>query len=321
MAEADTKQNGIAINAPLGLNQRNAPNALPPGEWDKLLGCYPARTGLQERIPGNKPIFKVGDSPIWSIHQTNDGSGNVIVQTRDAVHVFTLDQILNRAAAAPNLTYPGTGVVLPGDEEEEVMSLAIILHRENNGNPGGSLNGKHTGSSTAETADAFYTRRLTHVVVNNSTTIVSANVSTAIDSVPAVGSFDLAPGRYRITANLTYNTGDKNVGVVAGLWNEDEGLFQSYHTGTSDTYPILATVGGANQINMNFLVVLDGEFEVTGATKTFMIKHKFTGNDGSTGQAAARNLNACGRKSFSVGTVNGVAVAETYAIIKIMKTA
>lgn len=311
MSERDTNSSGIQINAPLGLNQRAAPNALPAGEWALLEGCYPAQAGLLERIPGKELYLKL-TSPIWNIHQTNDGSGNIIIQTRDDLRVYTLDELLGRETT-PSLTYTDGGGENPGDDTtEETMSMAILVQKEGNNTSGGSLRGIQSGSDATALANTFYTRRLTDILINEASTVVSTSLSTATGVNN--GSFTLSPGSYRITANLTYCNTANTAGFCVGLYNVTDGAFEVHSGGTT---PILATaVSSTGASNTNLTCVIDTAFEVTSSNKTFEIRHK------SSSQAAARELTACGRTdAMTTANVNGAAAPQFYAYVKILKTA
>lgn len=320
MSERDSNIDGIRINAPLGLNQRAAPNALPAGEWDKLEGCYPAKTGMLERIPGKELLMKLS-SPILAIHQTNDGSGNILVQTRDALHRFTLDELLGRAAGAPSLTYTDGGGDTPGeDTTEETMSMAILVHRESNASHGGSIAGVVTGTDTSSVAGTFYRRRLTDMVVNESSTVQVFNPAAGglSGSVSTGGTFQLADGSYRIRASLVFCSEGNNLGFVVGLFNETGNTFQVQTDGAS---PIIGTsqrmVSGTN---MNAPVQFSGAFTVSGGPIEFSIKQK-AGGTGAT-NSNVRQTRLCGRPSdMTTADVLGAAAQEHYAYVEIYKTA
>ena len=139
MAQQDTNLPDLKISPLLGLNERAALNAIPDGEWSILQGLYPSQFGQLSRIPGKRLLSRLS-SPIFNLHQTNDGSGNIIVQTATDLQVFTLDDLLGRAIM-PSLVY--TPLI-----DDESMPQAILVHREPNNKHGGSLDGFVTAAST-----------------------------------------------------------------------------------------------------------------------------------------------------------------------------
>lgn len=311
MAEKDTLNNELRLQALLGINERVAPNAVPVGQWNELEGLYPARAGLLQRIPGKSQYLKL-NSPVWSIHQADDGSGNIFIQTPNALYAYTLDELLSRTYS-PTLEYTSL-------DEEETMSMAVIVQKEANGADGGSIDGYLSGSSSA-TADTFYGRRLTHNLFNESSTLVSFTASTGgSGAASTAGQFVLAPGTYRIRGFFTFNN-DGNVGAyLCGLYNVTDARFE-YHrtTGGAGTDPILSTImRGGGSDNANMVASIDTGFEVTSSNKTFEIRQKIA----AAANTVPRDLSCCGKSEAATNAnVNGASAPYYYAYITILKTA
>src|SRR5688500_906262 len=117
-----------------GLNQRVAPNALPAPEFSVLQGLYPAQDGRLERLPciRSLDVAGTGNAGVYKIHQPNDGTDNIIVQTSDGTErIFTLNELFGRTVVSSLIYTPV--------EDDEDMPTAIIIHDTANGVNGGNI--------------------------------------------------------------------------------------------------------------------------------------------------------------------------------------
>ncbi len=143
-----------------GVDQRKAPYAQNGYDLQELAGLYPRRDGLMERIPGRQWLANVNDyaavdtdpNQVWMIYPTNDGSGNLIVQTKDDLRIYTLDELLDRT--------PESTLEFTNTDDEDGATMALLAHSESNNISGGSL---------GQEDDIFYARKLTDLLVNDST--------------------------------------------------------------------------------------------------------------------------------------------------------
>lgn len=313
MAEqASTEPQDIRVTTLGGLNERVSPANLRPGEFSVLEGMYPSQVGLQSRIPGKVALSTLlNGTNILQICQTFNQNGDILVQTDSGRVAYTLDELLGRSPTPPNLT-PGT--TPSTNVEEESMSMALIVQSESFASFSGSVDGWVSAGSTAS-ASTFYPRRLTAMLVNESSTVVTFTASTGGAGAPStLGTFQLAPAVYRISADFTFGvvTTASNLAAIIGLYNTTTSLFQ-VHTGTS--IPIMATavfntVGSTN----NVIAHMEGQFTVTGSNNTFQIQQEA----GTTTQG--RSINFGGFPTgITAANVNGSAVNPTYALVKILK--
>lgn len=310
--EHDSKTKEIRHKGLLGLNERLSPDNS-ESSFDVCRGLYPSQQGLLSRLPGSRILLMVGDGTerIFGFRAAEDGTGNIFVQTDVALYSITLDEL--RRGITPAEVAPD--IIPTPITDEDAMSMAIIVQKEANTQDGGSIDGFLSGTSTALT-DTMYGRRLTHMLINQSSTVVTFTASTGgSGAVSMDGTFELSPGTYRITAHLTYcpDNSASPAGVCAGLYNVTDSAFETY----DGSVPILATVGaGASTDSSNYVLVIDAGFTVSTSNKTFQISQK------ARDQAYARNLKACGKKDSMTGAnVNAAAATQTFAIIKILKTA
>lgn len=302
----------LKIPALEGLNERMSPSALPLGQWRELNGLYPAEAGLLQRIPGKTQFTQLAGNPaVWNLHQTNDGSGNILVQTPTSLQVFTLDELRNRTYS-PSLSYTTL-------TEEESMSMAVMVQMEANAVKGGSIQGYISGTDSSAAAKTFYGRRLTNMLFNESSTIVTFTASTGgAGAASTAGTFVLAPGTYRIRGYCLFNNFGSAGTFIAGLYNNTDARFE-YHntTGGAGTEPILFTIvrGGAND-NANLVATVDTGFIVSTSNKTFQISQE--ADITTTG----RRLDCCGSFDTLTDTnVNSAAAKFYYTYITILKTA
>lgn len=304
MAERPTRSPELPVRTLGGLNQRPSKANLRPGEFDVLEGLYPGSVGMQSRIPG-KTLFTQLSQPILQIADTLNTNGDVLVQSGSDLYAFTLDELQNRVVT-PALVFNPSG-------EEENMSLAIIVQREANGVPGGSIQGIITGTDSTAASNTFYARRLSSILVNESSTVTTftPTVGGTVGTAPSVaGSFVLSPGDYRVTISATYQASSGF--FMFGLYNVTSAAFEVY-SGTSDAVvsTVSSTAGTANVLG-----VLDAKITVSSSNKTFSI-YQQTNVGGGGG--AGRALTACGLNGTYTGTVLGAAPLQTYCVIKILK--
>lgn len=190
------------------------------------------------------------------------------------------------------------------------MSQAIIVQREANGVNGGSLQGFISGTDSSSAANTFYTRRLTNLLVNESSTVTTFTASSGgAGAASTGGTFVLSPGTYRITIHAVYSA--SSLDYVVGLYNNTSAAFEVY-SGTSE--PVVATIAETSG-GPNLSAYVKANITVSSTNKTFSIRHQ------TSVAGAAQSLSACGAKSASSGTVNAAAPKNTYCIIEILKTA
>lgn len=178
-----------------------------------------------------------------------------------------------------------------------------MVQKEANGTDGGT-----NRFGAFSTADTWYTRRLTTLLVNQSGTV------TSFDGTGY--TFTLSPGTYRISAIVLFNTATcgAGVGYRAGLWNVTTGTFEVF-TGTTE--PIISSTGygvdtGTTKVESNRAVMLDGQFVVASSNKTYQIMQKTNG----TGWGGSTSF-AGGNDQMVGANVNGAAASQFYAIVKI----
>lgn len=314
----DSKTNEIRVKKLRGLNERQSPDNNDESDFDICRGLYPSRVGLLSRLPGSTllSIIGEGEESVLGFCQTffNDG---ILIQSSESLYRATLAELQGREADA-------TDFIFTARNEEETMSMAILLQSESNNTNGGSAKGQQTGTETTSAADTWYGRRITAMPVNESSTVASVSYSTGGGSgFSTEGTFTLAPGSYRITVTATYNLiGQSSGGVGAamfGLYNVTDGAFQKMSDNA--TYFLSTVVSSSNSGEKdNTVSILDGPFTVSSSNKTFAIRHKGGGN------SVVRDIRFCGRRSDLTSTTSGAitgttATNEVYMIIKILKTA
>ncbi len=187
------------------------------------------------------------------------------------------------------------------------MSIAIIVHSEANGVNGGPL-------ATLGVENTYYAHKLTDMLVNenNSTVLAFRNYAEAINP----NQFDLSPGNYRITADITLckynNVQTVSVGARCGLYNVTRGDFQ-YQFG-STTEQVLSNsvqVSSTGSHELNILLHLEGMFSVSSAVNSFELREVIYVN----GSTTPTSDDVLGDKS----TVTASTLKEYYAFIKILK--
>lgn len=286
-----------------GLNERPSKANLQTGECDILQGLYPKDIGLWARVPGKTYVATAGTGPVRAIWNTVNVNGDVIVQSGSALYVYTLDEIQGRSFT-PSLVF--APIV-----EEESMSQAIIVQLEAAGTKGGSADGKQTASSTAA-ANTFYGRRLTDMLVNESSTVTAFTASTGGGSGTSTeGTFSLAVGTYRITINATYSPNGTNGNIVAGLYNVTSSAFEVY-SGTSTPVMLTSDYSGTAQLT-NIPMSVKAKITVSSTTKTFSIRHQ------GTPSIVVQDPAFCGQASTASATINGSAPKNLYCWIEILK--
>lgn len=313
MAERPSKGAEIPVRTLGGLNERPSPANLRPGEFDVLEGLYPASIGLLARIPG-KTLLSTVTGRILQIHDTQNVNGDILISTdAPAVYVLTLDELLSRATT-PSLT--PTPIT-----EEENMSMAIMVQREANNAASGSIDGFVSGSAAAA-ADTWYPRRLTNRLSDPDGIITTFTAAGSGAGAASFGSFELAPGTYRISAQLSFypSAAVSAHSYAIGLWNATSGTFEVYSGGSDPIVGIVSNVLPTTAATGSILVTMEGEFTVATTNKTYHIRQK------CADVTAARVLTACGFAQSLTGTgantgVNGAAVPFTFAFVKILKVA
>lgn len=209
------------------------------------------------------------------------------------------------------------------------MSMAIIVQREANTVPGGSLRGFLTGTDSGGQAGTFYGRRLTNMIINESSggvpTVSSFTASTGgNNAVSTAGQFVLVPGTYRISVRAVYNglVGVNSTTFIMGLFNVTSNAFEVY---SGDTTPILGTPSftsaGSNALG-NQMFIIEAGFTVSTTNKTFSLQHE--GRDAASPPTSTNvnSLFACGYPTTMTGAnVNSAAAQNTYCWIKLLKTA
>lgn len=195
------------------------------------------------------------------------------------------------------------------------MSLAIIVQREDNTIPGGSIDGIRVSTASTASASTFYGRRLTDMLVNEQFSVGNNTVQTftastgATTSTSTAGTFTLASGTYRVSVSGLYNLQSSH-NVIIGLYNVTAAAFEVYDT---DSSPILGTViFGNNLVNVQSIIT---EAAFTVATpSTYQIMQACSST------ASARAFSFCGDHTTMTATnVNGAAAKNTYCMVKILK--
>lgn len=312
MSERPTRSPEIPLRTLGGLNERPSPANLRPGEFDILEGLYPSRVGLLSRIPGKTLLSIVGTDPVLQIRQTFNPMGDVLIQCGSTLSYYTLDELLNRGAS-PALTFTPI-------EEEETMSMAILVQSESNTQTGGSIQGYLTGTDSGSAADTWYPRRITSIAVDADGIVTGHSYAGSGSGAASSGSFDLGSGHYRITARAGFYSSANSVNFAIGLYNSTDSVFETY-TGSSGTIPIIgmpvycSSPSSGTVQGPNMYAEMEGDFTITG-TKTYKIYQK------CSDQTAARQLNCCGKNTSMTGAnVNSSAMRNVYMFVKIIKVA
>lgn len=317
MAQRVSKYPDLPAKELRGLSERSAPGSYPPGVFDLLRGLYPARNGLLQRIPPHSLLSALGHGRILQIHATGNTNTDILIQTDEGIYAYTLDELLSRTTT-PSITYPPLS-------EEETMSMAIIIQRESNALPGGSIQGWVTGGpDTTAAANTFYPRRLTNMVCNESANAVATvNTFTPSSGGGGIGStgstFQLVPGAYRIKGRFVFYSDSANASFLCGLYNTTTSLFECHYDGASNNIPILSnpvSVGTATT-GQNLIAAFDARVLVSSSNKTFQISQE------ASGTTPGRSLNACGAISGTLTTanVNSAAATLEYGSVTILRTA
>ncbi len=308
MAERDSTKDGeFKAEAMGGLDQRTAPYLVANEDFSLLEGLYPKQSGMLARVPQKSALLYV-PYPIRRIHQTNDGSGNIIVQTTEDLRTYTLDEIMGRESTpTPDLT-PTPLPIPPGSlSEEEHMSMALIVHLQTNTTDGGAL---------GATDNVFYARKLTTMVTNTDSTVSAFRAF----GVANPNQFDLVTGVYRIQAQIGFSNTDgslASISCTAGLYSVTDSRFE-WHDGAT-VNPIIGTSAlcadeGLNTRLRNGYVYIDGQFTVAGGTKTYSI-YQAMDNSVAGGVVVAAATTALGKANvITAGTYN-----QIYATVKILK--
>lgn len=305
MAEKDTRSDEIKVSMVGGLDERTSKDNQGPSSFDKWEGVFPAQTGLAQRLPGKTLLTTIDGEAIRRIFQPFDGADTVLVTTDTKLYQFTLDEIMDRVF--------DTTIVPFTINEEETMAYALLAQIEANGTDGGSLKGFSSGSPD-EVTQTFYRRKLTHKLTDADNFVTfAASTGSATTGYQTAGTFALATGTYRITAWLTYSNTATSGGLAAGLYNETDAAFEVHNGGTEPLMGCMARGDSTN--NNNLRIVIEGEFVVSGGSKTFTIKHE------ASSQAIARALTACGfdEECTTNSNVNGAKSRQTFALIKLLQ--
>lgn len=307
--EAESKTPEIKINRFRGINLRAGKHALEAGQGDRVQGLYPKQNGLLARIPG-KSLYRLLDGEIKQVHQTFDGSGNILVQVGSTIQAYTLDDLLNRTVDVD---------LVQNLVNTDNLARAIIVQTESNTANGGSAQGYQSGGNdVTSAADTFYGRRLTHMRVNETVSALTAvsafTASTGGGAASSTaGTFALVVGTYEINIVAVYKTTTgANSAIVMGLYDNTNSLFAKY-SGTP--VAILATVRKNNTLNNeNQIIKLRGFLTVSGGTTTYQLSHKFEST------SVARDDTICGSPTSMTGAnVNGAAATNTYCVIEITR--
>lgn len=285
-----------------GLNQRISKHTLPAPEFSVLQGLYPAQDGLQERLPGIKPLALAGNGTagIWQIFQPNDGTDNIIIQTSDGTErTYSLNELFGRTVVSDLIYTPL--------EDDEDMPTAIILQDAANG-----VDGPTVGASS----NTWYQRELTSNPLNEDSIIVSFVSG-------AAGTFTLAPGDYRIRGFVNFyasmaatgnNTGTARIGFQAVLNNVTDGVTTS--VGSSEVFAFVRSTAQNNALEATGQSELDDTFAVSGSNKTFNIQNAYLTTLGNATISALT-----GKASGITATLNGAAVRQPYLRLNISKIA
>ncbi len=300
----NTQDKGLQFLRVGGLNQSVSPHVLPAPDFSFLHALYPAQEGMLERLPGILLKGQAGDgsAAIWQIFQPNDGTDNLIVQTSDGTErIFTLSELFGRTIVS-DLTYTPT-------QDDEDMPTAIILQDASNGTDGGSI-----GASS----NTWYVRELTSNPLNEDSIVVAFTSG-------ASGSFELAPGTYRVrgfvSAAFTIDQDNSGadtvvVGFQAALVNTTDSATTS--TGSPAQHSLTRTNAASSEFTWGPVTIysyFDDTFTIATTNKVFQIQNAYiaTSTDGST------ITKVTGKASGVSTALNGAAVRQPYMRIVISK--
>lgn len=307
MPARDENAPQIKVDCVGGLDERAAKDQQGVGQFDVLEGMYPEQIGMFTRLPGKTLLTQLPGEVIMGFFQPFDGADTVLVQTDTALYAYTLDEILDRAYVP--------GITPDPIAEEETMSYCLIAQIEANAANGGSLKGFSAGSPD-ETTQTFYRRKLTNKVTDPDGFVTfTASSGSSTTGYQTGGTFALATGTYRIYATLTYNNSSNAGGLTAGLYNETDAVFE-VHQGGSE--PILGVPARGDATDAkNGVIIINAQFEVSGGSKTFSIKHE------ASTQALARDLEVCGISDECTTNlnVNGAKSRQNFALIQLLQVA
>jgi hypothetical protein len=316
MAQRVSKYPDLPAKDLRGLSERSAPGNYPPGVFDLLRGLYPARNGLLQRIPPHSLLATIGGR-ILQIHATGNTNSDILIQTDAGIYAYTLDELLARTVTP--------AIVNTALSEEETMSMAIIVQRESNALPGGSIQGwVSSGPDTTAAANTFYPRRLTNMVCNESAnavaTVSSFTAASGGGGAASTGStFTLIPGTYRIRGRFVFYANSAGVSFLCGLYNTTTSLFECHYDGASNNIPVLSNPVSVENATtgQNLIAGFDARILVSSTNKTFQISQECSGS------TPGRALAACGAISGTLTTanVNSAAATLEYASVTILRTA
>lgn len=238
-----------------GMDERSSISTTPQNAFRLVQGLYPNNANAQQRIPGKILFSRLGSS-VWNIHQTFVG-GNVLVQTKDALYMATLDELFDRSSSPLLTPYPA--------ENEDTMAYALIVAKKTAGTDGGAL-----GASS----NTFYKRELTTEVVDDGS-IVSFD--------DANDQFTLAAGTYRFSiAVIGCNIGSHVAKLRDVTTPQDVGI------GTFASCQNSGTTAGTYVQNASFI---ECRYTIATGTKTFEIQHSGSNNTSAT---VARGFSVAG---------------------------
>lgn len=305
MADRPSSTEALPIPTLGGLNERPSPANLQAGQFDVLEGLYPKQIGLLARIPGKTLLAQI-TGKVLSFGVTNNVNGDILIQTTTGLYAFTLDELRSRATT-PSLTFASIA-------EEETMSMAIIVQREANTVNGGSIRGFISGTDSGSSTDTFYPRRLTNMLINESSTVSTFTAAGSGAGAASSGSFTLVPGVYRITCRASFSAVSSAFGIVIGLWNATAGAFEVQTGGTSPNDCVIATAGYAagTAIASPVVAEFDASITVSSTNKTFEIRQKASGSTGGLTFGGAIN-------NMTGANVGGAAALNVYCWVKILK--
>lgn len=194
----------ISVQNLKGLNERKMFVNPDLGEFDILSGCVPTTQGALSRINGIKFLNQILGEQIYGFCQTNDSRGNILVQTKTTLYLFSSDEFFGHTPFITSLTSIST-------TEEDTMAEALIVHQL----------AANVGGGTSTTSYA-------QVPLSGIVHQVNADGSAASFATLAANQVTLAAGKYRIygwakgsdnAAGTSCRTMIYNVSAGAPLWN------------------------------------------------------------------------------------------------------
>lgn len=291
-----------------GLNQRIAKHALPAPDFSVLQGLYPAQDGLLERLPCIRSLDVAGDgnAGVWKIHQPNDGTDNIIIQTSDGTErIFTLNEFFGRSVVS-SLTYTPI-------QDDANMPTAQIIQDAANGVDGGLI-----GASS----NTWYVRELTSNPLNESSIVVSFTSG-------ASAQFELAPGTYRIDGfvSASFSINQDNSGADTVVCS-----FQAVLNNVTDSVTTVVASPGVSSMerttslaNLGYIwgprtvhSFFDDTFVVSGSNKVFDIRNAYIATATDGGTVITR---VTGKASGITANLNGATVRQPYVKLNLRKIA